>query len=276
MSKTAKIFFHKLKEIFDRAESAIRKWEQTDGPDVSYQGVLVKAIAPAMDLEFRRLIDASADEGREVEDSLAKQAIMALDSFALEYARWVRAVGNQADSPRGNGRLWSAWSRVRAAFEPIHNEKPRSLKYLVEAAGAPRSQICRMYGWVDEHGEPQMEKIDEEMAKPGTHYDEKKWKSPAYVARLAQIDRDFADRQGSRKMLWPDMNDPDGEAAKKSTVAPPTVEEMLAAGAPASQIARVHGMAIEKAEELVKDHQEFKALEAVEKANAQKFAGAGA
>lgn len=274
MAKTQKITFAKLKEIFDRAESEISRWEQSDGPDVSYEGQLVKALGPRIDIEFRRLIDASADEGCEVDGPLAMQVVMALDNFALEYARWLRGVATQVDTPRGNGKIWESWNRVRDAFAPIHNERPRGLKFYLEAANAPRDQICRIYGWVDADGQPEHHKIDEELAKPGTHYDEKNWKSPALKNRLATIEKEFSERQGSRKLLWPDMNDPDGKRAEQ--VPPPDLQTMVEAGAPAAQIARVHGIAIEKAEEMVKEHAEFKALEAVEKANAQKLAASGA
>ena len=112
VAKTRKIYFSKLKEIFDRAESEISRWEQSDGPDVSYEGQLVKALGPRIDREFRLLIDASADEGCEVDGPLAMQAVMRLDNFALEYARWCRHVGEPDFTPRGTPAVWESWNSL--------------------------------------------------------------------------------------------------------------------------------------------------------------------
>lgn len=261
-----KIYQKNVEQLLDKAVKAIRAWESSDGPNVNFNGEVVKAVAPALDLAFRKLIDGTADEKKEVEEG-AKAIVMALDEFALKYARWLRAVAVQAASPRGSAEMWEAWSRVLVAAEPPRNEVPRSVKFLVDTANAPRSQIARLYGWFvdgdtpDSPKIPDEVKVQEEYEKPGTHFKADEWKSPSYQAYWAEIQAAWKDRQGARKVLFPDMQE-DAAASAAEAPKPPSLDEMVNAGAPAAQIARVHGMKLEEAEALLRSKEEENALAA--------------
>ncbi|AMV31266.1 hypothetical protein VN12_04045 [Pirellula sp. SH-Sr6A] len=100
MSK-AEIYLKELSDQFKRTQKALQAWSQADTPNIAFDGGVVKGISESLRLEWQRLIDASADDGREVEDK-AKRVEMALDDFALKFARRMRAAAVQADSPRGS------------------------------------------------------------------------------------------------------------------------------------------------------------------------------
>lgn len=69
------------------------------------------------------------------------------------------------------GGFWKAIEVVedfRAAAVP---RRPAQLEPIAEltAQKVGDNQICRMYGWVESNGQPQLWKLREERAKPGTH-----------------------------------------------------------------------------------------------------------
>lgn len=262
-----KIYEKNTRQLLEKAAKAIRAWESSDGPNVNWNGEVVKAVAPAVDLAFRKLIDGTADEGKEVEDG-AKAVVMAIDEFALKYARWLRAVAVQAASPRGSDELWEAWSRVVVAAEPPRNELPRSVKFLVDTANAPRAQIARMYGWFLEGDTPDSPKIpdevkvQEEYETPGTHFNPNTWKSPSYISYWESVKSLWAQRQGPRRVLFPEMQEEGAAVNADEIPKPPSLDEMVNLGAPAAQIARVHGMKLEEAEALLRSKEEENALAA--------------
>lgn len=263
----SKIYQKNVEQLLDKAQKAIRAWESSDGPNAHWNGEVVKGISPAMDVAFRNLIDGTADQGKEVEDG-AKALVVAMDEFALKYARWLRAVAVQAATPRGSAELWEAWSRVLVAAEPPRNELPRSIKFLIDTANAPRSQIARMYGWFidgdtpDSPKVPDEVKVQEEYENPGTHFDAKEWKSPSYLAHWNAVQTLWNERQGPRKILFPDMAEEGANVNADAAPKPPSLDEMVNLGAPAAQIARVHGMKLEEAEALLRSKEEENALAA--------------
>ncbi|WP_146676398.1 hypothetical protein [Pirellula sp. SH-Sr6A] len=164
------------------------------------------------------MIDASADDGREVEDK-AKRVVMALDDFALKFARWMRAAAVHADCPRGSVAMWKAWERVEAAFMPVNLSLPKPVEHLVDSENAPREQISREYGWIDERGEPDLVKVQEEYEIPGKHFDKETWTSPALKNYYANINRQWSDRFGSRKLLFSTLNELDPEQTATPRIA---------------------------------------------------------
>ncbi|AMV31257.1 hypothetical protein VN12_04000 [Pirellula sp. SH-Sr6A] len=217
MSK-AKIYLKELSDQFKRTQKALQAWSQADTPNIAFDGGVVKGISESLRFEWQRLIDASADDGREVEDK-AKRVVMALDDFALKFARWMRAAAVQADSPRGSVAMWEAWERVEAAFMPVNQSIPKPVKYLVDVANAPREQIARKYGWIDEHGEPDLLKVQEEYETPGKHFDNETWTSPVLKSYYANINRQWPERVGSRKPLFSTMNELDPEQTATPRIA---------------------------------------------------------
>lgn len=268
MSKD-RIYLKELSDQFKRTQKALQAWIQADTPNVPFDGAVVKGLSEPLRFEFQRLIDASADEGREVEDK-AKRVVMALDDFALKFARWMRAAAVQADSPRGSIAMWEAWERVEAAFMPVNQVQPKPVKYLVDVANAPREQIAREYGWIDEHGEPDLVKVQEEYEKPGTHYDRETWISPAMKGYYANVNRLWSERIGTRKPLFATLNELDPELAvtpNQPAASVPSLEKLLELDAPVGQIMRLHNLSEDEATQLKQDYEVEKALKEVEKTN---------
>ncbi|XZE33534.1 hypothetical protein SH501x_004320 [Pirellulaceae bacterium SH501] len=85
----------------------------------------------------------------------------------------------------------------------------------------PREQIAREYGWIDEHGEPDLAKVQEECETPGKHFDKETWTSPALKSYYGNINRQWSERIGSRKPLFSTLNelDPELTAAPGTPVA---------------------------------------------------------
>lgn len=267
----SKVYLKEVSEQFSRTKKAYDAWQMSQGTNVPYGGAVVKAVDNDLREEFQRLIDVTADAGKEVEEK-ARRAVMVLDDFALKYARWLRqaAIGNE--SPRGSDDMWRAWEHVVVAFQPLNENRPQSVKYLVDVAEAPREQIARMYGWYDEFGEPDLAKVQEEYDSPGTHYKSETWVSPAIRGHQERVNEEWKARQSVRKPLFRPVVSED-EANAKPPAEVPSMDELLKLDAPPEQIARLHKITLDEAIEVRRIYQEEKGLAEVEVAKAKAKAG---
>lgn len=89
-----------------------------------------------------------------------------------EYKQQAQVTNDPSILP-GNG-FWRALRQVedvRRLAAPQKRVTLESIDELREQKVSP-AQICRMYGWVDADGAPELHKLSEEIAKPGTHVNE--------------------------------------------------------------------------------------------------------
>lgn len=252
-----KINYGTLRECFSKAKAELNRWQNSDGVSTEFMGQGgFKIISRGVSMAFMALIDASADQGKEVSDLQSKRCVMALDEFGPLFASWLRRQAVQAANPSGEQSMWESWERVVEAFEPLKDRFEHSVKYLIEVANAPREQIARMYGWVDDDGIPEIEKVEEEYEKPGTHFDKETWVSPSMRARKAIIEGQWDARSQPRSILF----DPEvfNDKPKGSAVAPPSLEVLLENDAPAEQMARLHSISVDEAMALKMEHSESK------------------
>lgn len=265
-----KIVYSNLLSLFNKAKAELNRWNASEGVSTEFQGQGgYKIISKGLSLAFMALIDASADQGKEVSDLQSKRAVMALDEFGPLFASWLRRQAVQAANPSGEPAMWESWERVVEAFEVLKDRFEHSVKYLIDVANAPREQIARMYGWVDEDGIPTIDKVQEEYDKPGTHFNKETWVSPSMKARKAVIEGQWDARNQPRSILF----DPDvvaqfsdgGAKPKGEAVPPPSIDTLLDHDAPAEQIARLHGFSIDEAHALKMEHTESKALKSGDK-----------
>jgi hypothetical protein len=254
-----KIAYDGLLSVFKKAKSEIDKWHRSEGVSTEFQGQGgYKIISGPVCVALMSLVDASADHGKEVSDLQSKRCVMALDEFGPLLASWLRRQAVQAANPSGEQSLWESWERVVEAFEPLKDRFEHSVKYLIEVANAPREQIARMYGWIDADGIPEIDKVQEEYEKPGTHFDKETWVSPSMRARKAIIDGQWEARTQPRSILF----DPDAlidyKKPKGAPIAPPSLETLLEHDAPPAQMARLHGISEDEAAALKLEYAENK------------------
>lgn len=261
-----KIVYVNLLELFKKAKAELTKWNQSEGVSTEFQGQGgYKIISGPVSIGFMTLIDASADQGKEVSDLQSKRCVMALDEFGPLFASWLRRQAVQAANPSGEPSMWESWERVCEAFEPLKDRFEHSVQYLIEVANAPREQIARMYGWVDADGIPIIEKVQEEFDKPGTHFDKQTWVSPSMRAVKSRIEGQWEVRTQPRSILFDPEVLADYRKPKGPAVAPPSVETLLEHDAPAEQIARLHSFSVDEAMALKMEHTENKMLKSGEK-----------
>jgi hypothetical protein len=95
-----------------------------------------------------------------------------------------------------------------------------------------------------EDNQPDLSKVLEEEAKPGTHYSPKGWVHPAKRKRIEAARADVSARVPRRREYV--------RESEYGRTIPPTIEELVKMNAPAPQIAMLHKMEIEDVEALLK------------------------
>jgi hypothetical protein len=115
------------------------------------------------------------------------------------------------------------------------------MKVLV-SLGAPHEQIAKKYGWKDEQGHPDLIRVHQAIQDPDAFdaaFDASTWVHPVYATIEAEVAREWEGRQPRPRLFQRDTE----EVAKP---APPTIEEMIKARAPAQQIANVHKISLDE------------------------------
>lgn len=237
---------------FQKLLAAVQDWDQADGPHVPWQGQVTKGISQRLDEAFRVFLDATADFGKQPEPK-AYGPLLAVDQLATAYLEFVRAasMGHDTAPPRGSDALWRAWDSVVLAFAVPKQQRPPAIKELIEHQKAAPSQIALIYGWTTEDGEPDLTKVQEEYQAPGTHFDPETWVAPAFVKRQAIFDREWKARTPRKPEFDGAAIDEAAEKPKKPPV--PSLDELIAAKAPAGQIAMLHGISVDEAADLLAD-----------------------
>ena len=231
--------------------AALKEWEDGDGPSIAGR----KAISQAFSDAIEDAINCTADELIEG-DSVTTQpiedddfdAVLVFDQLAEAYRDFKRracaAVSISEIDVDGDQALWRAIYAVREWSTTKYNYAPPTPISALRSQGVGDEQIARIYGWFTSEGEPDLEKVLGEEMKPGTWYDPKKWVHPAKRKRIT-ASRAAIDARSPRRREYV-------RASDYGKTVPPSLEELLRLGAPAPQIAALHGMEIEDAESLLR------------------------
>lgn len=123
-------------------------------------------------------------------------------SLGVEWQEYLDRVDQFGDpNALPNTKFWKLIEMIRSQREEAAPGKRFHLEPIAEliAQKVTHAQICKIYGWVDRHGRPELWKLQEEIAKPGTHV------GPDFIpphearrrageARQKQIARDLQDK----------------------------------------------------------------------------------
>lgn len=216
---------------------AYREWQAADGPTVDYAGQKIKQISPELHEAITAECDATADAGGEEVEPKARALMLAIDEVANAYREWLQlaSVQHPSASPRGTSALHRALDRLCRCLDSERPLPPPPPIKILREQGVSPNQIALIYGWKQEDGAPDTTKVFEEIEKPGTHYNPKKWVHPAQVAKEREVEQQWASRTPRAKMFGVAQSKPVNKKA-------PTLDELLEQRAPAAQIARLTGM----------------------------------
>lgn len=159
-----------------------------------------------------------------------------------EYKQEVDAAGTVI-SPTGN--FWRAIEGVREARKTANNHRRIALESIATLTEQKVSdnQICKMYGFLDSDGNPDLMMLREEREKPGRHTaPETGWLPPGELRRR---DRETEQNQAairSKRRLAEKLERSEAHRPSES------IEELLLAGVSGNQIARMHGCPVETVE----------------------------
>jgi hypothetical protein len=224
-----------VRELCESASHAVETWESQDTPVVRWRGNARKAISGALIEAWYGMIDAVST--MEVEDD-AKSTVLAIDEFEVVLEEWATKCDVSPDEadPKGSHDLWVAWRSIVESLAVVKRKKPEPLKQLIAEKLSDR-QIALAYGWKDETGEPDIQKVREEKESPGKHLDLDTWVHPAEVKEKAEIEAKWASR-------------PEHLAGKKLTEsqkkdAPESLDDLIRQRVPSAQIARMKNIELE-------------------------------
>ncbi len=133
----------------------------------------------------------------------AQEAVLAFDDVSSAYSAWNRA--SESDRlPGGSTSMWMAWDRFTTAVKAMGRRPPlpESVNELF-IKGVKESQIAKIYGWRDASGLPDVRKVAEELARPGTHFDPATWTHPGEERRRLELEQRWLDR--AKRLLSPLM-----------------------------------------------------------------------
>lgn len=229
----------------ERLIVAVKTWHAADVAPVPFQAGTDTPITQDLDETIRQVCDATADSGKSV-DPAGFARLIAMDRLAAEYRKFLNRA-SQDDPflpPSGTQAFWNAYEWLVKAHETFRLPNPPSVKELRDNQKVSDSQICLIYGWVNEEGFTDVEKVFEEYAKPGTHTG-KNWIHPSVVRRQKLDAESWAQRGASRVPAF------GGQVQQQPGSAPPSLDEMVKQGCPAGQIAMVHKISEADAAELL-------------------------
>jgi hypothetical protein len=244
-----------LLERFARLQDAVKQWEHDESSEsiVKWGMSTIKVVSDRLRSEIEFFLDGTADESKEVNVD-ARPIMLAIDTFAMAYAKFNQECSASITPGGKTDLLWTALNRIaETASQKFTPTKPQSVASLFKA-GVTYSQIATIYGWMLDDGTPDGSKVSEELENPGIHYNPDTWVSPAVASRLKTINKDWSLRPSKRAIAYA------REEAEKPNPnwVPPTIAFMISAGAPPDQIANVHGITVDDAQQRINAAEEAK------------------
>lgn len=165
-----------------------------------------------------------------------------VDQFREQWQAWVELNSRRAVSPIPGNGFWHAFEAVRAAREaarPKARPTLESIKSLKEQKVSDR-QICKIYGWLDPGGNPEIWKVQEELDDPGRHSTKiAGWLPPHERKRQESNDR-------QQRILDRIRADREAKLARAAAAAPEDFQELVESGVSARQIAKMKHLTVDE------------------------------
>lgn len=235
-------------QAFDVLEQARVEWESLSGPLINGRKAISEAFATAIEDAINVTADYSPTGEKLEIDENSYEAALLFDDVARAYRDFkvaaCAAVSLTEVEVDGNSQFWRTLNALREWFTSKYNYRAPLPIATLRQQGVSDEQIAWIYGWVDESGQAEVWRVTEEEAEPGTHYLAETWVHPAKhkrneLAKAAMATRVGREREYVRQAEF-----------GKSDV--PSLDELVRLGAPAAQIASLHGLEVEDAEALLR------------------------
>lgn len=214
--------------VVDELLQAHQQWSDSDVASMTVQ--LADAVDDTIELFAHGDIPASC---RELEKTVAE-----LSRHWERYKDEAAHSGDPAILPEQ-----PFWRSIALLGSQRRDAEPRRAKKLesvaeLNAQKVPHRQIAKIYGWIDRDGNPETWKVEEELAKPGTHVTD--GFVPPWERRRAEAERK------QREILARVHQRVENKVKALTRKAPESFEELLAQKVPARQIARMKKCTVEE------------------------------
>ncbi len=217
--------------VVDTLLEVLEEWVESDETTVHPGTELWQAIDETIFVFADEFLPASCR-------GLEKIIDLELRSAFEQHKNLVEKTGN--DHVIAPNSLWRAIDRLadeRRATRPHKKRVLEPILRLINDKVSP-SQICRMYEWMETDGSPQLWKLDEEIAKPGT------WTGKNFVHPLDRKDKQREARE--QEIFDRNRQRRDQKLAAAEITDPTSIDELVAQGISARQIAKNKRIPVEE------------------------------
>ena len=196
--------------------------------------------------------------GEDQVDPAAYRLCLAVDDFARVWVEWAAAVAGSSSgqytyrSRPDAASCWDSWRRVMEATKPRTYRLAESIDVLTREQNISHNQIASIYGWVRPDGSADIDKVLEEIAAPGKHYNPTTWVSPEVARHAAGDAREWESRRAvdlDPRFFAADPRSRSAAAAAPvvPAIAPEPIHELLAMdGMTVEQVARMKQLTVEE------------------------------
>ena len=204
------ITHQEVAEFVKQLQLTVTAWEQSTSPNVQWRGNMVRAITVDVETAANELFESC--DTAEV-DPGTREIVLAVDRFQEAMEDWKKRLQLQESSagPQGSAKFWAAYSEMLTKLSPRTKKLPEPIGQLIKQE-VSYPQIAKIYGWYDDAGVPDIRRLQEEIDKPGTHYNPATWVSAndrAFELELATAwSSREARRQAARVVAMPARTDP--------------------------------------------------------------------
>jgi hypothetical protein len=225
-----------------RLKDTITAWENlpiTQAPTTLWRGTPRKQVSQEIEQAAAELFELV--NRQDIEES-AYPLVLAIDHLDDTFLAWADMCVQAADraDPAGSPEVWGAWTVVLQECTLRTYSLPEPISALTGAKPpvAP-NQIAKIYGWYDENGQPDTQKVQEEVTEPGKHFKPKEWVHPSQRRFQEQKRKEWAERAkrlASVKQTAKAATRPDAPPKRE---APESIEDLIRQGVNSTQIAKM-------------------------------------
>jgi len=231
------ISFSEIKQAVDLLEEVVSEWQSTprdEAVTVIWRGMERQAVSQSIEQVANELFELVSGDIEETHE--AHTLVLAIDAFDDAFCKWAEQCQLMPDrtDPSGGPEVWEPYRAMLAARERRTFPRPEPIEALV-AQKVPYQQIAKIYGWKDESGSPDLQKVQEEITTPGTHYRPEEWVHPGQRRQVAEVKDRWAARNEKARPARPSSN----AKPKARKEAPETLDDLISAGVNVAQIAKM-------------------------------------